>query len=206
VELFGNFEPFADYFYTLEQNVVLEKMNISTFIYTAAFYVTMRFYSEKYSAYFKRMINKLIVDGSYKDSLARRTLSDEFYHSDEINEKLQKFSEFVHRRKEKGSLLLSSIEKFRGDFASRKALNTRIAAINEGLHAILLDVRQNVESLQSVMARVARDIDSRNPKVIDNLQKMNVGNNRFLTELRKCAHDYAIFWEIITKVFKAVKS
>ncbi|MDR2733966.1 MAG: DUF5312 domain-containing protein [Spirochaetota bacterium] len=203
-ELFGNFEPLPDYFYTLEENVLLEKMNLSSFIYTAAFYVSVRFYTEKYSVYIKRLVNKLIVDGSYKDSLVRRTLSDEFYHSDEITEKLMKFTEFVHRRKEKGSLFLSSLEKFRGDFASRKALNTRIAAINEGLHTVLLDIRQSADNLQNAMGRIARDIDSRKPKVVDNLQKINAGNNRFLGELKKCAHDYALFWEIIAKVFKVV--
>jgi len=203
-ELFGNFEPLADYFYTLEENVMLEKMNLSSFIYTSAFYVSVRFYTEKYPVYIKRLINKLIVDGSYKDSLVRRTLSDEFYHSDEICEKLMKFAEFVHRRKEKGALFLTSLEKFRGDFASRKALNTRIAAINEGLHTVLLDIRQSSDNLQNALGRIVRDIDSKKPRVIDNLQKINAGNNRFLGELKRCAHDYAIFWEIIAKVFKAV--
>jgi hypothetical protein len=202
-ELFGAAEPLKGYFYNDDTNAMLSRLELASFIYTTAFYVSMRFYTEKFPEHIKRSLNRLVVEGSYKDSLARRVLSEEFYRSEELCEKLEEFSESVNSQKERGILLYGMIQKFKGNLAAKKALNARIATVNEGLHPVLLEIHESSSNLQGVLLRIAADIGAHPPKVVDNLPKIGAHNNaRFLIELRKSAQDYALFASLISETFR----
>ena len=202
-EMFETLEPLPDFIYSDATNAILTKLDLPEFIYPTAFYVSMRFYAEKYYQYIKRVLNKLIVDGSFKDSLARRTLADEFYKMDDLSNRLTVFSNSVNMRKEKGSLFQAMLQKFKGDLASKKALGARIAAINQDLHAVLQDIRDCTINLQTVLVRIGHDIDSEKPEILDNLHKIGTsGNARFLGELRRSIRETVLFSDVILKVFK----
>ncbi|HPH01636.1 MAG TPA: DUF5312 family protein [Spirochaetota bacterium] len=202
-ELFETQEQMPDYLYSEATNGILRKLDLPDFIYPTAFYVSMRYFSEKYYQYIKRVLNKLIVDGSFKDSLARRTLADEFYKMDDLFNRLIVFSNSVNIRKEKGSLFQSMLQKFKGDLASKKALGARIATINQELHAVLQDIRDCTVNLQTVLVRIGHDIDSEKPEIVDNLHKIGAaGNVRFLGEMKRSIRESVLFSDIILKVFK----
>lgn len=202
-ELFETFEPIPEFLYSDATNKILTRLDLPVFIYPTAFYVAIRFYDEKYYQYIKRNLNKLIVDGSFKDSLARRTLADEFYKMDDLSGRLTAFSNSINIQKEKGSVLQGMLQKFKGDLASKKALGTRIATINQELHAVLQDTRACVTSLQNVLVRIGHDIDSVKPEIVDNLHKIgSSGNTRFLGELKRSIREIVLFSDIISKVFK----
>ena len=201
--LFGGTEPIPGFFYTAETNVILCRMEMSSFIYTEAFYINMRFYTEIFPEHVKRTLDKLIVEGSYIDSLVRRVLSEEFYRSVEITERLIRFSEFINMKTERGSILYGMIQKFKGNAVAKKALAGRIATVNEGLHPILLAIRENAHNLHDALGRVAADVGASQPKVMDNLAKIGTqGNSRFLTELRKSVQDCALLVRLNEETFR----
>jgi hypothetical protein len=205
-ELFSTSEPLRGYFYNDDTNSILYRMDLSPFVYTTAYYVCMRFYSEKFPEHVKRSLNRLIVEGSYKDSLVRRVMSEEFYRSEELCERLIQFSEFVSLHKERGILLHGMIQKFKGNVVAKKTLNARIATVNEGLHPILLDIRESVNNLQGVLARIEADINAINPKAIDNLSKIGAHiNTRFLQDLRRSARDYTLFSGLMAETFRDIR-
>jgi len=202
-ELFTIVEPLKGYFYNDDTNSILIRMELSSFVYTMAFYNCMRFYTEKFPEHIKRTLNRLVVEGSYKDSLARHVLSEEFYRSEEFCSRLMDFSENVDMQKERGILLYGMIHKFKGNIAAKKALNARIANVNEALHPILIDIAESARNLQGVLVRLVDDIGVPGPKVSDNLSKIGAHNNaRFLLELRKSAQEYVLFSSLIEETFR----
>jgi hypothetical protein len=202
-ELFGAIDPLKEYFYDDATNVTLRTLELMAFAYTSVYYASMRFYGEKFPEYIKPMLYILVIEGSYKDSLIRRTVSEEFYRADELYERLQKFSDAISVFKERGKHFQEMIQNFNGNLVAKKELNTTIMETNETLRPILTDIYESANALRGALTYIVMDVGERNPRFVDNLAKIDGNNNaRFIGELRRCAEDCTLFVQLFMSAFR----
>ena len=202
VKLFDVEDLHNRYIYSEEVNRVLKQHGLPVFLYPLSFILAIRFLKDKYFHHHKRLVNKLLVNGSFRNSLTRRMLADEFYRIDDINTELNGFAAFVDSKTDKGGQINKMINNYGGDSPSKKALSNRIAEINHAAHGILKKVQTAVHNLQIAMSQVVKDLRSRNPETIDNLSKISGGNNaRFIKELAEAYSELELFCELIGRTF-----
>lgn len=202
VQLFGSSELHNPYTYSEAINIHLDKFELPLFLYPLALVLSLRFLKDKYYHLHKRTINKLLVNGSFRNSLTRRMLADEFYRIDEISEELQNFTAFVDPRTDKGGQLVNMINNYNGDMPSKKALSNRIAEINHALHGVLKKVQSSIHNLQIALSQICRDIRSPHPETIDNLAQISTPNNKkFIADLTTAENESELFCGILSRVF-----
>lgn len=203
VKLFGNEDLPGDFVFSEETNRLLNRIKMPQFVHPMPFRLALLFLKEKYFMYMKRTLNRLQLEGSFKDSTVRRMVSDEFYHMDELAQKLDGFTQLVANKSEKGTQLIGMIRKFKNDLPSKRALTERINALNDHLHSILKDLHTTLYNLQLAMDSVYEDIGSKSPQTVENLRQINGPNNgRFIADAKKMHHDLHLFNDIFMQLFE----
>ena len=201
--LFGSEDLHNGYLYSEATNRILKKFEIPVFLYTVSLILAVRFFKDKYFHHHKRLVNKLLVNGSFRNSLTRRMLADEFYRIDELNEKLAEFVSFVDPKTDKGVQLGNMVNNYNGDGPSKKALSNRIAEINHAAHGVLKQVHSTMHNLQIAVSQVVKDIRSRSPETIDNLSKISGANNtKFIKDLVEMDTELELFCELFSRTFE----
>ena len=207
IHLLFEMEKLPDpYVYSENVNPLLLKFELPEFIYPVPLNFCLTFYKIKYFPYIKKTINRLLIDGSFRNSLVQRTISDEFYFLDDIHSEILKFILLVDPNTDKGSSLSSIIRNFKGDLPSKKTLTSRINSLNQKVYPVLKRVKKSFQNLQIGISKVIKDLDRRNPETIDNLKKIGINTHgRFLIDFKKTEHDITLFAAIFSKIFKDVK-
>jgi len=189
--------------YSDKNNNQLLKLELPEFLYPLPLNFSLVFYKEKYFAYVKRVINKLLIDGSFRNSLVQRTISDEFYRLDDIYGELNTFLQLVSPDADKGAVLARLIQSFKGDLPSKKTLTSKINMLNQKVYPIMKKIKQSFQNIQIGINQVMKDLENPHPETIDNLKKISGGNNvRFLQELRRTDRDLTLFSKILARIFK----
>lgn len=201
-DLFGMTEIPSRYIYSEETNRALKQFELPQFLYAQPLNFCMLFFKQKYYNYLKRVLNKLLVDGSFKNSLTRRMISDEFYRIDDIHNEFLEFIPLVSEKQEKGGMLATMIRNFNGDLPSKKALTARINTLNQQIYPTLKAVRSSIHNLRIAVDQLEKDLGSRRPETIENLHKIGGSNNiKFLKEFKRAHSDLELFTDVLSQIF-----
>jgi hypothetical protein len=191
------------YVYSDVLNDSLKKQGIALFNNAKALNLTMMFFKEKYYSYMKRMLNKVLVDGDFKNPLTRRMISDEFYKMDDLYADCSSFLLLVDRKHEKGAMLENMINSYKGDLPSKKALSARVLTLNQELHAILSDVVDTAHNIQIALGQISADIKSKHPETIINLDTVAGGNHaKFMQDLASAHRDSELYCTLMGRFFE----
>lgn len=141
------------YVYSEEKNDILKKMELPVFLYPKALNFLVVFFREVYFARMRKFLNKLIAEGHFADNQLMKELSDEVYRMNDIYNDLNEFITHVDENCDKGQLLLTMINRYKGEAATRNAMVARIKSLNKELSITLNMLRSTMRHLHELLGK-----------------------------------------------------
>ncbi len=202
--LFGGEEISSNTILSDAMNIKLKKMNLPQFLFTNAIDFSIKFIDERFFGYQRAWVNKLLIEGSFRNSAVRRTLSDEFYHFDDLLKKLKDFFQGIDPLGEVGEKFIRMLSTFKGGLPSKKAISTRIMELNEESAGLLREVRETAQNYKVAINKVCTDIGSDFLETIDNLEKIDKKTNEhFIENIKKVQKEINAFVDLLLDFYNA---
>jgi len=202
--LFGGEEISSDTIISDSMNTRLGKLNLPQFLFPNALDFCIKFLEERFFGYQRVWVNKLLIDGSFRNSAVRRTLSDEFYHFDELLTGLNSFYDSIGPMGDVGEKFIRMLGTYKGGLPSKKAISTRVMELNEESAGFLRDVKESVQKYKVAIDKVCTDIGADFLETIDNLEKIDKkSGDIFIENIKKVQKEAAAFVDLLLDFYNA---